>query len=129
MTAVNLPQAMQSMGFRKWYEKQLLASHAHMALGFLAAIAVMGSIEAFRTGGADAKMFALFVVLSAGIGAWAFKRYSFLLVRAESLANQATCPDCGDYGRFQVVTGHAVDGEMDVRCRKCTRDWVIFGLD
>ncbi|MBI5274928.1 MAG: hypothetical protein HY854_00565 [Burkholderiales bacterium] len=118
----------QRVGFRKWYERQLLASHAHMALGFLAAIAVTGSIEAFRSEGADTRLFALFVVLCTAIGAWALKRYSFLLGRAENLANQASCPACGEYGRFRVVAASASADGLDVRCRRCTRGWVITGL-
>ena len=45
----------------------------------------------------------MFVVVCAVIGGWAIRRYVSLLMRAEQAANQASCPDCGDYGRFQVV--------------------------
>ena len=48
-------------------------------------------------------------------GIWAIRRYLFLLMRAEATANQASCPDCGDYGRFSVVGQRARLLEMDVR--------------
>jgi hypothetical protein len=118
--------SVKRIGFRKWYERQLLSSHAHMVLAFLSAIAIVGSMEAFRTSQGDSRLVdVLFVVVSAAIGIWAIRRYLFLLMRAEATANQASCPDCGDYGRFSVVGHRARLRETDVRCRKCSRDWVI----
>ena len=114
------------IGFRKWYERQLLSSHAHMVLAFLSVIALIGAMEAFRTAQGDAQLAnVLFVVVCAGIGAWALRRYLFLLMRAEEAANQASCPDCGDYGRFHVVGHRPRLSEIDVRCRKCARDWIF----
>ena len=120
--------AIRRIGFRKWYERQLLSSHAHMILGFLSAVALVGSVEAYRTSVADAGMYALFVVICAGVGAWAMRRYSFLMLHAEDTANQANCPDCGNYGRFKIVRAHAAQHDLDVRCDKCAREWVISGL-
>ena len=121
-------ESIRRVGFRKWYERQLLSSHAHMALGFLSAVAMVGSVEAYRNSAADAGMYALFVVICAGVGAWALRRYSFLMMRAEDTANQANCPDCGDYGRFKIVRARTSDPQMDVRCGKCSREWIITGL-
>jgi hypothetical protein len=121
-------ESIRRVGFRKWYERQLLSSHAHMVLGFLSAVALVGCVEAYRTSVADAGLYALYVVLCGGIGAWAMRRYSFLMLRAEDTANQANCPDCGDYGRFKIVRSRASEPELDVRCRKCTREWIITGL-
>jgi hypothetical protein len=56
------------------------------------------------------------------------RRYLFLLMRAEQTANQASCPDCGDYGRFHVVSQRPRDLELDVQCRKCSRGWAISAL-
>lgn len=115
------------IGFRKWYERQLLSSHAHMVLAFLSTIALVASMEAFRTAQGDTQMANVMYVLVCGaIGVWALRRYLFLLMRAESAANQASCPACGDYGRFQVL--HQRAEQLDVRCRKCSRDWVFSTL-
>lgn len=124
-----LAESFRRIGFRKWYERQLLSSHAHMVLAFLSVIALVGSMEAFRTAHGDAQfMNVMFVVVCAVIGGWALRRYLFLLLRAEQAANQASCPDCGDYGRFHVVGLRPRQSEIDVRCRKCARDWVFSTL-
>lgn len=114
------------IGFRKWYERQLLSSHAHMVLTFLAAIGLLGSFEAMRgaTQGEGA-INLLGVLACAGIGLWALRRYLFLLTRAEDAANQATCGQCGDYGRFRVVGGGGTPQDTQVSCRKCTNTWSI----
>lgn len=120
-------ESIQRIGFRRWYERQLLSSHAHFVLCFLSVIAVTASVELYRDAhGDEAMMFVLFVVVCGAIGAWALRRYSFLLVRAEEAANQANCPDCGAYGRFAVVR-HARQHDLDVRCDKCSREWSITG--
>lgn len=119
-------ESFKRVGFRKWYERQLLSSHAHMVLAFLSMIALVSSMEAFRTSQGDTQMAnVLFVVVCAAIGLWALRRYLFLLLRAEATANQASCPDCGDYGRFRVVGHRPRLDEIDVRCHKCSRDWII----
>lgn len=122
-------ESFRRIGFRKWYERQLLSSHAHMVLAFLSVIALIGSMEAYRTAQGDAQFVdVMFVVVCAVIGVWALRRYLFLLLRAEQAANQASCPDCGDYGRFHVVAQRPRQAEIDVRCRKCSRDWVFSTL-
>ncbi len=117
-------ESVKRNGFRKWYERQLLSSHAHMVLAFLSVIALIGSLEAQgQAHGVTQLVDILFVLVCAAIGIWALRRYLFLLMRAEETANQATCPDCGDYGRFRPVCERAQ--AIDVCCRKCSRQWVI----
>ncbi|HET8744593.1 MAG TPA: hypothetical protein VFM98_03240 [Ramlibacter sp.] len=125
---VNFADSVGRVGFRKWYERQLLSSHAHMVLAFLSVIALVASMEAFRTASGELQeLDVIYVLLSAVIGGWALRRYLFLLMRAEHAANQASCPDCGEYGRFRVVRQRPVaqELELDVCCRKCAREWVI----
>ncbi len=113
------------LGFRKWYERELLSGHAYMVLAILSTVALMASMETARDGGLIRAQNVAFVVLSAGIGLWAIRRYLFLTMRAEVVANQANCPDCGEYGRFGVVGADATGSEAEVCCRKCTRKWLI----
>jgi len=121
-----LVESFKRIGFRKWYERQLLSSHAHMVLAFLSVIALMGAMEAFRTSQGDTQLANVtFVVVCAAIGAWALRRYLYLLLRAEQAANQASCPDCGDYGRFRVVGHRPRLQEIDVCCSKCSRAWIF----
>ena len=116
---------MERLGFRKWYERELLSGHAHMVLAILSVIALMASMEGFRDGPTVRVENVLFVVICAGIGLWALRRYLFLMMRAEIVANQANCPDCGEYGRFGVVGRNPSQAETEVCCRKCTHRWVI----
>jgi hypothetical protein len=116
------------VGFRKWYERELLSSHAHMILAFLSVIALIASMEAFREASAGEKIGnVLFVIVCAVVGLWSLRRYLFLLMRAEEIANQANCPACGEYGRFTVVSDDRSNDMTHVCCRKCECRWVING--
>lgn len=122
----SLADAVTRIGFRKWYERELLRGHAHMLLAFLSVIALLASMEAFRAASVAAKLMdAAFMVACAAIGYWALRRYLFLLMRAEAIANQATCASCGEYGRFEVVTDDNSRHLTEVCCRKCAHHWVI----
>jgi hypothetical protein len=121
-----LADGVRQVGFRKWYERELLSSHAHMVLAFLAVIALLGSFEAMRGASAgDQPLNLLGVLASAGIGIWALRRYLFLLMRAEEVANQANCADCGTYGRFRIVGENQQSQETLVCCLKCQHNWTI----
>jgi hypothetical protein len=118
-------ERMERLGFRKWYERELLSGHAHMVLSILSVVALMASMEGFRDGPFVRLENVLFVIVCAGIGMWALRRYLFLMMRAEVVANQASCPACGEYGRFGIVGHNPSRGETEVCCRKCTHRWVI----
>ena len=118
-------ERMGRLGFRKWYERELLAGHAHLVLCILSVVALMASVESFRDGPSVRLQNVLFVVVSGAIGLWALRRYLFLTLRAEEVANQAVCGDCGEYGRFGVVGQNPSRNETEVCCRKCSHRWVI----
>jgi Zn ribbon nucleic-acid-binding protein len=119
-----LADGVRRVGFRKWYERELLSSHAHMVLTLLASIAMIASFEAFRGASVPEKLMNVgFVIVSALIGLWALRRYLFLLMRAEYVANQANCPACSEYGRFEVIADN--QDQTRVRCRKCAHEWII----
>jgi len=123
-----MADGVSKVGFRKWYERELLSSHAHMILAFLSIVALMASMEAFRGGSITDKLAdVMFVLICAVVGLWALRRYLFLLMRAEAIANQANCPDCGEYGRFRIVAENRAGEETQVCCRKCDRRWLITG--
>ena len=65
------------------------------------------------------------MIVCAAVGYWAMRRYLFLLMRAETIANQATCAACGEYGRFKVVSDDRSRQQTEVCCRKCAHHWVI----
>ena len=126
---MTLAEGIRRRGFRKWYERELLVGHAHLALLLFCALGLMMALEAafrFRTL-ADQLTDGAAVLACAGAGAWALRRYLFLLMRAESLAHQADCPVCGAYGRLDLVDPAAAGDTVDVRCKRCAHEWRIGG--
>lgn len=124
---MKLADGIRRHGFRKWYERRLLSGHAHMVLTFLCAIGVLAAAEAFMTipSAADRVFDAAALVLCGVVGAWAVRRYLFLLNHAEFVANQADCPACRAYGRMEVTGQDAAAQTVQVRCRKCGEHWTI----
>lgn len=121
-----LADGIRTVGFRKWYERELLSSHAHLLLTLLCAIALMATVELFHDGSATEKLMnvGLFVV-SGAVGLWALRRYLYLLLHAEYVAEQARCPHCAEYGRLSLVDEDRRSGTTRVRCRKCSHEWTL----
>jgi hypothetical protein len=123
--AIKLAEGIRRIGFRKWYERELLQGHAHLVLLLLCAIGVMAAVEAafrFRSWG-DQLLDLVAVAICAGAGVWAVRRYLYLLNHAEMIANQADCPSCKTYGRLELVS--ADSASTGVRCRHCGHEWRI----
>lgn len=140
-----IQQSIRNRGFRKWYERQLLVGHSHLLLLLLCTLALLGAFEAFSEPGADRALIVVALLVAAGLGAWALRRYMFLLMRAELIANQAVCPKCKAYARWQIDEPAALAGRarppssddddsddddgssetMLVCCRKCQHRWRI----
>ncbi len=121
-----LADGIRRVGFRKWYERELLSSHAHMLLAFLCVIALMASMEAFHGATPAEKLTdVLLVIVSAAIGLWALRRYLYLLMHAEDVANQANCPKCTTYGSLTLVEENRSNGDAMVCCKKCAHQWTI----
>lgn len=119
-------RSLRRHGFRKWYERELLSGHAHMVLALLAVIGLMASIEAFDGADMAGKLLDVsLVIVSAAIGLWALRRYLFLLMHAEEVANQAHCSQCQAYGRLEPTGEVQEDGLTSVRCRGCGHHWSI----
>ncbi|MEJ7931321.1 hypothetical protein WG922_15200 [Ramlibacter sp. AN1015] len=115
-------------GFRKWYERQLLSSHAHMLLALLSFFAMLAGLEGFTdtTGAGGERLVDLLLALACGaVALWAMRRYLYLLMRAEALAHQANCHECGEYGRFHVLSEDRPQRLTQVCCRRCDHRWTI----
>jgi predicted Zn finger-like uncharacterized protein len=124
---MRLAEGIRRHGFRKWYERELLQSHAHLALTFLCMVGVFAALEAafrFRTLLDQVIDIVAIVVCGAG-GLWALRRYLFLLTHAESAASQADCPQCKAYGRLELLQSDATGDAVQVRCRQCGHVWRI----
>lgn len=125
---MKLADGIRKHGFRKWYERELLQSHAHMVLLFLCVIGLFAAFEAaskFRTM-ADQITDLVAALLCAAIGLWALRRYLRLLSSAEAVAHQADCPHCKTYGRLELMPAQGAEDEVHVRCRHCGHAWHII---
>ncbi|MCZ8252534.1 MAG: hypothetical protein O9318_08705 [Hylemonella sp.] len=121
-----LAEGVRRFGFRKWYERELLSSHAHLLLTILCSIALVGMLEVFKGGSLEEKLLDVLMFIASGaIGLWSLRRYLYLLMHAEEVANQANCPACGTYARFEVMAEDRRSGEIVVRCRACRQEWTI----
>lgn len=124
---MKLADGLTKVGFRKWYERELLQSHAHLALCFVCLVGVFAAFEAlvrFRTW-TDQLVDIAAIGLCAAAGLWALRRYLYLLTHAEMAANQAECRTCGTYGRLKLVQAQANGTCADVRCNQCGHEWRI----
>ncbi len=122
-----LAEGIRTIGFRKWYERELLSSHAHMLLALLCTIALMGILELFHGGTLSEKLVDVVLFLVSGaVGLWALRRYLYLLGHAEIVADQANCPSCAEYGRLTVVEEDRRNGQILVKCRKCSHEWTLI---
>ena len=124
---MELAEGIRRHGFRKWYERELLRSHAHLAAVIVCTLGLMMALEAssrFRSLTDQLVDFAA-AGLCAGAGLWALRRYLYLLMRAETIANQADCPRCKAYGRLDLTGPARNTAAVTVRCRGCAQEWDI----
>ena len=126
---MKLATGIRKHGFRKWYERELLRSHAHMALTFVCMIGVLAAFEAASRyrGWLDQMIDLTAIAVCSGGGLWALRRYLSLLMHAEHVAHQADCPACGTYARFQLVRADVDAERVRVCCRAGQHEWTIQG--
>jgi len=127
---MSIDDALRKRGFRRWYERQLVESHAYLVTGILSLIMMAIALEVieFRESIANAFALALIAGSGGGLAIFAWKQFSKLLLRAEALAGQAVCGECRAYGKFDVVeardSSEALTGRsLVVRCRQCQHRW------
>jgi hypothetical protein len=130
--------AIRKVGFKKWYERQLIESHAYLVSCFLCMIVVAALLEEFSFRAPGLKpLVSLAVIGGSGLlGLFSWRRYRAIMGEAERLGDHSTCAGCGAYARFDVVDAGGssgpsqTDGEtpttwLRVRCRKCGHDWTM----
>lgn len=124
---MKLAEGIRKHGFRKWYERELLQSHAHLVLTFLCMIGIFAGFEALgaNRGWFDQAQNITVIGLCVAIGIWGLRRYLYFLGHAEATANQADCPQCKVYGSFTVEAEDAKEQSLQVCCRKCKHRWTI----
>jgi len=112
-------ESIRRLGFNRWYERQLIEGHAWFVSGFICLITIAACMEAISLRGSPWQLLGYAAaMLGAGIvGIYGFVRYQQILVRAERIGEQATCPGCDTYARFKLVSGSLA------QCRKCAHHW------
>jgi len=94
------------LGFRRWYERRLLESFGWLAVCMLCAFVIGAVLEmiGLRTPGLT-PLVTLVVLYFIGLaGVRASQRFAGVLSEAQRFANRSTCPQCGCYGRFTVLS-------------------------
>lgn len=124
------------LGFRSWYERQLIESHVYFITGFMCAVLIMAMIEDLNLRRPEPlSLVSLAVIIVAALlGAVTFWRYMRMLNRAEMLAEQCVCPGCAVYGLIRVLDMGVVEAEersqwMRVSCKKCDRQWRVESIE
>jgi hypothetical protein len=111
------------LGFRRWYERQLIESHAWLVTVLLCGIAIAVSLEMVSLKDPGTAIVTLAFIFTAGlIVVHGLRRYQTLMALAESLASHSTCSACQTYARFRALDQNS---RMKVQCRKCAHEWVI----
>lgn len=129
--------SIRRVGFRKWYERQLIWGHLYFLLCIVGLILVAAAIELYAGHAARAELAGALVMGFAGVvgTALGWERYRRIMIIAEHLGAQATCANCQAYGRFEITAAGAAlkqepvnirDAEelwLSVHCRKCGNEW------
>ena len=124
-------------GFKRWYERQLIESHAYLVLGFVALILLLSGMELLSD--AQAGIGYLIVLSTAAAGGMlvvvAWRRFGVLLARAEHFGEAATCPQCKAWGKFKVLAQESSSLDdppeagrphwLRVRCTQCETIWKL----
>jgi len=128
---MNAHRSIATLGFRRWYERQLIESHLCLVSCFLCMILLVVCLEtALPDAGSHRSLSSALVALAAvAVGLWSWKNYRTVFARAERYGNVAHCERCGSYGRFEVERASAGKEEdeplLKVRCRQCSHRWTM----
>ena len=120
------------LGFRIWYERQLIEGHVWFVTAFLCAVLIMALMEELNLRGPGPLSLSVLgvIVVATLTGAAALRRYIRLLTRAEALAGQCVCPGCASYGVVRVLEAGRVNDDdqpqwIRVSCKKCNTEWQL----
>lgn len=115
--------SIERLGFKRWYERQLIEGHAWLVTCILCALAIGAVLEltGFRLS-SIAGLVTLGFVYLAGLFAWhSLKRYRAIMTQAERLSEQSTCKACRAYAAFSITA----EQPMSARCLKCAHEWTF----
>jgi len=137
---MELAEGIRKIGFRRWYERQLIESHLHLVVCIVSMLAALAALEGFRMGAPGWEILLRLAVIPAGgaVSIRSLVRYRVTLEIAMRAAERSTCVKCAAYGLLEVMPAgllvpRARPGKetgprppaLAVRCRKCGNEWVI----
>jgi hypothetical protein len=134
---MKLSEGIRKIGFRRWYERQLIESHLYFVSSFLCLIAVMAALEGFSFRGTGWEPMLRIAVIAGGAIAcfWTLRRYLSMLHYAQFAAERSVCDRCSAYGGLElnsVIAGvvhedapRDADASVSVRCTKCGHQWTL----
>lgn len=131
MAMGNSGLGIRRLGFRKWYERELIKSHGALVTCLLCGVTLAAMVETAQLDRPGAVLAsALIATAVAALGWFSWRSYITRLRRAELYGEHSTCAACGSYGRFQVVATGAqhdrndgADAWLQVECRGCAHRW------
>ncbi len=120
---VETARSIKKLGFKRWYERQLIESHIWLVTVLLCGIAIAATLEMANFRNLGAALMTLAFVFTAGlIIMHGFRRYQALMLLAEEIASHSTCAACNAYAKFRPMDENP---RMKVQCRKCGHEWTI----
>ena len=137
---MDIVEGIRRLGFRKWYERQLIEAHVWLVTGFLALILAFALFEVHNATAGQRERLLLMAAALASTGGCGFAwwQYRRLLFATEAAAGLANCPHCGSFGHLNIVRllphtatqaaaapQNAERPLLTVRCRDCQGVWEI----
>ena len=126
LIALQLARCLEQGSFSRWYRAMMMESHLHLVTSLLLTVAVLALLEAIfdRDLQVRSRLVWLFLlVLAVPSAIFSIHRYFHFMMGAEYVANQATCGNCGVYGRLRLVAHQ--HPKCNVACKRCGFEWTI----
>lgn len=138
---MNHADRIRKVGFKRWYEGQLIQAHLYLVSCFLSLIVLGAAIEAYGVAAPAAeKMGMLSIAVLATLGCvFTWQRFQRAMRRTVRFGERAACPSCDTYARFDILASHTPGSRHEgggdvanlegtwfkVQCRKCEHTWLI----
>lgn len=125
------------LGFKRWFERQLIESHVYLVTAFLCLTLVLAVFEELgsKTGTFERAGMLALILAGGALGILSWDRYRSILLRALQLSERSVCEKCRAYARFSVLDsarGEVQDGEqvrggtwLKVKCKSCGHEWTM----
>lgn len=127
----------RKLGFKRWFERELIESHVYLVTCFLCLVLVIAVFEQLGSRAGNFERALMYAAMLAGgaVGIFSWNRYLAILFRALRFSQSSTCEECGAYSRFGVLdsTRRPVENDADgrdgswlrVKCQRCGHEWTM----